>query len=86
MVLFGLAGMRFTLEGIYFNPYIPSGIDQIQLMDIPYIKSTIYLKITGSGSKIFCTSINGKVSNNFLPSNSEGKQIISICLSNNCNC
>lgn len=79
MILMGLIGMRFEVDGIYFQPCIPEAFSKIQLFNLNYCGSTIDVLIEGNGTKVKKCFINGKASGDILLSIHEvGKKEVRI--------
>lgn len=77
----GLLGMKFTREGVYFLPYVPESLPGDKTISgLSYRKAIIDIKLTGTGKVISTFTIDGKPSEPFIPSNLEGKHLISITL------
>lgn len=60
MVLYGLAGMRFGVDGLSFSPYLPQNVKDLKLEDFKYRQANLNIAISGNGSKIKSFSVNGK--------------------------
>jgi glycogen debranching enzyme len=84
MVFMGLAGMRFDTDGVRFQPCLPKGVGNVHLANIRYRKMALDVTVSGSGSKIKKSTINGRdVKDCFLPADGEGRQVISIAVGDN---
>ena len=60
MVFMGLAGMRFSTQGIEFQPMLPGEVRQLRLHDLPYRQQTLNLTIIGAGIGHKRVSLNGQ--------------------------
>jgi hypothetical protein len=79
MVLHTIIGINIEENGISFMPYLPAGIHQIELKDIPYRNAILSIKITGHGHNIKRSICNGKVSRlPFISSDSKGNTTLNI--------
>jgi hypothetical protein len=79
MVLHDILGMSPEENGIAFKPYLPSGIQTIELKDVSYRDMTLTIKITGKGSRIKQFTCNGvKNKSLFLAAGNKGKMTINI--------
>lgn len=77
----GLLGLKFTREGAYFLPYVPENLPGDKTISgLTYRKATLDIKLTGTGKVISTFTIDGKPSEPFIPSNLEGRHLISITL------
>lgn len=83
MVLYGILGLEFEPDGVFINPNVPIGFEEIHLSNLKYRDMTINLNIKGNGDKFHLMKINDKeVTNNFIGSNLEGIINIEIVLVN----
>lgn len=79
MVLMGLLGMDFSLQGIAFRPLLPSGVSHVELHGLPYRKASLHIVVNGSGTQIREFSVNGcSGTGAFLSECAEGVQEIFI--------
>ncbi|MHB0999708.1 MAG: MGH1-like glycoside hydrolase domain-containing protein [Armatimonadota bacterium] len=79
MIFSGILGMKFTIDGVSFQPYLPTGVTTVSLKNLTYRNMTLNITVEGSGRKVESILINGnKV--NFLPADNEGMQDIKISL------
>jgi hypothetical protein len=79
MVLMGLAGMRFDVNGVRFQPCLPKGVGRVHLANIRYRKMALAITVSGNGSKIKKCSIDGKEAKDcFLPADGEGRKVVLI--------
>lgn len=77
-VLYGLFGISYTEEGLYFNPCIPREIGNVEIENLKYQSSILSIKIDGRGSKK-CVILDGEVVR-YIPSGIKGKHDINIVL------
>ncbi len=59
MVYNGLLGMRFGTDGITFSPFLPVGVNSLELKDIPYRQAVLDVIVKGNGTNIKSFTING---------------------------
>lgn len=79
MVLNGLCGLDFENEGIFFAPYLPGGLNRIEIKDINYRKAKLDITINGSGSNVKSFKVNGtELKMFFVPATAEGNVNIEI--------
>lgn len=79
MILMGLLGMEFTSSGITFRPYIPEGIELLQLTNLPYRNMILDIQILGDGTLIEeCTFDGSVVLDASISADEEGKHSIRI--------
>ena len=79
MVVSGILGMQFTIDGVSFHPSIPVGMHSASMKNLSYRNMTLNINITGSGDTMEFITINGE-NRDFLPSDSIGIQHIQITL------
>jgi len=65
MVYHGLLGMRFSTDGITFQPYLPANINQLELKDITYRNAVLDILVKGAGTKIKSFLLNGLEQNSY---------------------
>lgn len=81
LILRGLAGMRFTPEGISFRPYVPESLPgEKQIQSLRYADATLDITITGTGHVISTFTIDGDPTEPFLPVSVTGHHKIGITL------
>ena len=81
LVLHGLAGLRFSPEGIRFAPVLPESIRHLRITNLRYREMTIDLEIEGQGSRIAEASLNGQSATDMLlPADGTGIQTVRIRL------
>ncbi len=81
-ILSGLCGMRFSIEGLNFEPTLPDRIKNVVLSGFHYMDAVIDIRISGSGKEISSMKINGKdKKNGKLPMRVHGHFDIAIILS-----
>ena len=77
-------GMSFEVDGLYFNPVVPSGYsDEKTLTNFKYRKAILNITVNGFGNKIKFASMDGKLLDKaFVPNNLKGTHKIYIELTN----
>ena len=64
MVFNGLFGMNFNEKSLSFTPFLPKGIDRVELKDIVYRNSTLDISVKGNGNTITSFKLDGKIQPN----------------------
>jgi glycogen debranching enzyme len=83
MVLMGLAGMRFDIDGLRFRPCMPKGVGSVHLSNIRYRNMSLDIAVQGNGAKIKQCRVNGiETKDGFLPAGGEGRKVVTIILGN----
>ena len=59
MILFGLVGMQVSRDGIRFEPCIPEGISQIDVVDLHVRNARMDLAIRGKGVRLRTLTVSG---------------------------
>lgn len=67
MMFCDIAGMRFEKDGIRFAPYVPSGINNMEIGNLCIRGCNIDISISGNGSKIKNFTVNGGETESFAP-------------------
>jgi Glycogen debranching enzyme len=80
MLLNGLFGLRFSAEGITFQPYLPVDMNHVHISGLSYHACTLDLTVEGSGGQITEFQRNGISTEPFLPVNLQGEQRIQITM------
>ena len=80
MVLTGLFGLRFSPEGITFQPFLPSGIERVHISGLPYRACKLDLTLEGRGGRVTEFRWKGTQTRPFLPAGLRGEQRIEIRL------
>jgi glycogen debranching enzyme len=87
VILMGLLGMRFTPEGVRFQPLLPQGISRAELRSLPYHDMSLEIVVAGpkspgdSGAVVVGCEIDGRAATNaFLPARGSGERRITITL------
>jgi hypothetical protein len=81
MILLGLVGLRFDVDGVRWQPCVPSGITSVELTNVPYRNMTLDITIRGTGTQIKRCLVNGRASaDRFLAATEVGRQQITITL------
>jgi glycogen debranching enzyme len=78
MILTGILGMRFSTQGIEFQPYLPGNLEQACLTELPYRNSTLDIRVTGQGRRIVSARLNGQESKAFIAADALGLQTLEI--------
>jgi glycogen debranching enzyme len=82
MILMGIVGLRFEINGIHFSPYLPENITRISIENLKYRRMILNIQVEGHGNKVREFLINNKKRPRlFLPAEEEGKKNIHILLS-----
>lgn len=82
MVLNGLFGIKYQLDGLYLAPFLPENTKALSLQSLIYRKAILDLKIEGQGSYIASFMINGKIQKEHkIPATATGRQEVIIKLS-----
>lgn len=82
MIFMGLCGMRFTTQGLRFEPTLPRGIEDIALTGLCYGKAVIALEITGRGTRVAAIKVNGRATGDgVIPMGASGRFDIAIAMS-----
>ena len=80
MLLNGLLGLRFDVDGIKFAPHLPAEVDSIVVSGIKYRRCRLSLTVVGRGGHVVQCFLNGLESEPFLPSAVQGEQDIQLRL------
>jgi len=81
MTLLGLAGMRFDVDGVRFQPCVPKGIASIELRNVRYRQMVLDVSIHGTGTRVTQCLVDGQESRDgFIPANHEGRRSVAIGL------
>lgn len=79
MVVKGLFGLSLNEESISLSPFLPAGIDLIELKDFNYRNATLHIVVKGGGSKVKKFSVDGRPqANHNIPSTLKGAHNILI--------
>ncbi len=78
LILLGLLGLRFTPDGVRFEPYLPPGLRWLEVENIPYRQARLTVRIEGSGQRWTTCRVNGQPGEPFLPAQVEGDWFIEI--------
>jgi glycogen debranching enzyme len=83
LILMGLAGMRFSTEGIEFHPFLPDGIDRLSIENLIYRGRPLDVSIEGNGAVVERCAVNGATKDKALlpTTGSENRNTIAIRLS-----
>ena len=80
MILNGLIGLRFDVDGLSFKPSVPNSLTDISIKNIRYRNMLLNIEIHGNGTSLNKFEINGKTSKPFIPSDLNGTKNIKIQL------
>ncbi len=81
IILKSIFGLHFTQSGLELNPYLPDGIETMEIRNIHYRNMILNIKIKGYGSEIKKMKIDNKIlNNNFIENNLTGSHQITIIL------
>ena len=80
MILGGLFGLRFSAEGVNFQPYLPAGIERLHISGLPYRACKLDLTLEGRGGRVIEFRWKGTQTRPFLPAGLRGDQRIEIRL------
>lgn len=79
ILLYGVAGIELTSDGICFAPYMPESLGTLNIKGLKYAGMDLNISLSGEGSRVRAFRINGKKSNNYcLPVNLTGVQTVEI--------
>ena len=76
MILFDLIGMRFSEEGVAFEPHTVSGIHHMKLENLLFRGVVLNISVEGTGSSIGCVEINGEITDRLIPQKDKEYQIL----------
>lgn len=83
MVWNGLAGMNFEEGKVTFKPFLPTGVNRLELTNLRYGQMTLNIKLEGEGTKVKDFRVNGfPTENHEIPQTLTGTQNVSILLEN----
>jgi glycogen debranching enzyme len=80
MILTGLFGLRFSTDGITFQPYLPAGTERVHLSGLPYRACKLDLTLEGRGGRVVEFRWKGTQTRPFLPAGLRGEQRIEVRL------
>lgn len=78
LILLGLLGLRFLPEGVRLAPYLPPGLNRLEVENLPYRQARLNLRVEGSGGRLIACRINGQPADPFLPADSQGEYKVEI--------
>ena len=78
LLLNGLFGLRFSVEGITFQPYLPAHTDHVHISGISYRSCTLDLIVKGRGTRVVEFYRNDSKTRPFIPADLQGEQRIQI--------
>jgi len=71
--------LRFNENALVFIPYLPEGVQHIELKDLAYRNSILNITVKGKGSTVKTFTVDGKEQkNNLLASTIYGKHEVYI--------
>ncbi|MEW6505255.1 MAG: amylo-alpha-1,6-glucosidase [Chloroflexota bacterium] len=76
LILFGLLGMRFLPEGVRLAPFLPPGMNHLQIEGLPYRNARLTLRVAGSGERLTGCRINGNSADPFIEAGNGGEYLI----------
>jgi len=62
----GVIGLRFNENALVFMPYLPEGVEHIELKDLAYRNSILKITIKGKGSTVKTFTVDGRAQKNHL--------------------
>ncbi|MCM1071875.1 MAG: hypothetical protein NC210_07600 [[Clostridium] fimetarium] len=81
LILRGFLGAKFTPEGLYLNPAVPSWLPADKtIRGLRYRGATLDITITGTGRALATFTIDGKPATPFIPAGLTGRHEIAITL------
>ena len=81
LILRGLLGMRFIAGGIEFAPFVPENLPGEKVVEgLRYRRSTLTIRLSGTGNAISTFTIDGTPAEPFLPADMEGDHTVTITL------
>ena len=66
MLFCNITGMNFEKDGIWFEPYVPNAVSNIEIGGLCVRGCNIDISICGNGKRIKSFTVNGKNTNNFM--------------------
>jgi hypothetical protein len=73
MLIHGVAGIRFTKNGLSFSPNVPGELHYLKLCDLTYRNAGLTIEIKGTGRKIKSFRVNGRIQEQpFIPAETIG--------------
>lgn len=60
MVLNGVIGLRLGERSLAFEPYLPDGVNNIRIKDLPYRNAVLDIAVKGKGSRVTSFLVDGK--------------------------
>lgn len=81
MIYYGVAGMQLEADKLVFKPFLPEGINTLELTDLQYADATLTVLLKGKGQKIKEFRVNGVKSSSFeISDKASGTQYIEIIM------
>jgi len=79
-----LFGIRYKVEGLKFEPFVPKKLDAIRkLTNFKYRNAILNIELTGFGNHMISFMLDGKeIKDAFIPANISGKHTIKIVMEN----
>ena len=79
LILMGLFGMRFDVDGIRFRPCVPAGCASVRLRGLRYREAELDIDVNGSGWRASSCRVNGvSRPEGLVPASARGTQCIEI--------
>lgn len=79
MVLGGLLGMRFSVDGVRFEPVVPEQLVSVEVRGLPYRSCELDIFIKGSGSEVGEIELDGRdLDECMVPADIEGSHRVNI--------
>jgi glycogen debranching enzyme len=78
LLLTGLFGLQFDPQGITFNPYLPAGVDRVEIEGLSYRACRMSIRVEGRGGQVAQFSIDGESAKPFLNAAEQGERKVHI--------
>jgi glycogen debranching enzyme len=76
MLWLGMAGMRFSPEGLSFQPLLPPAVEELTIQGLIYRGCRLNIHLRGAGNRLVEFKRNGISGRAFLPTDATGKQTL----------
>ncbi len=80
MVYYGIFGLRFSEDGLRFDPILPKGITSAKLENLKYRNMTLDIELKGSGKTISSFKLDDKKSQPYLVTSLNGRHTVEILM------
>lgn len=60
LIMYGVFGLEYNEEGMYFHPAVPQNLENICLNTLPFRKMVLDIQVCGWGSNLECMDIDGQ--------------------------